>query len=67
MPFPACTLHTFLYVGKHTGQLKDAVTSPGGTTIRGIQALERGGVRGAVMEAVEAAADRARELGKEHN
>lgn len=50
--------------GKHTGQLKDEVTSPGGTTIRGIQVLERGGFRGLVMEAVQASAERATELGK---
>ena len=49
--------------GKHTGQLKDDVTSPGGTTIRGVQVLERAGVRGAVMDAVQAAAERAAELG----
>lgn len=49
--------------GKHTGQLKDDVTSPSGTTIRGIQVLERAGVRGALMDAVEASAERAAELG----
>jgi pyrroline-5-carboxylate reductase len=47
----------------HTGQLKDMVTSPGGTTIAGLQALENGGFRGVVMEAVAAATKRARELG----
>ncbi len=51
--------------GKHTGQLKDDVTSPSGTTIRGIQVLERAGVRGAVMDAVQASAERAEELGKQ--
>jgi len=49
--------------GKHTGQLKDDVTSPSGTTIRGIQVLERAGVRGTVMDAVQASAERAAELG----
>ena len=49
--------------GQHTGQLKDMVTSPGGTTIAGLQALENGGFRGVVMEAVAAATLRARELG----
>ncbi|KAJ8967124.1 hypothetical protein NQ314_003076 [Rhamnusium bicolor] len=42
--------------GKHTGELKDEVCSPGGTTITGIHALERGGIRAAIMDAVEAAA-----------
>ncbi len=46
------------------GTLKDLVTSPGGTTIAGLHALEEGGFRGLVMSAVEAAARRARELGK---
>jgi pyrroline-5-carboxylate reductase len=40
------------------------VTSPGGTTIAGLHALERGGVRVALMDAVEAATQRATELGK---
>lgn len=50
--------------GKHTGQLKDEVTSPGGTTIRGIQVLDRAGVRGILMDAVQASAERAQELGR---
>ncbi|XP_019769384.1 pyrroline-5-carboxylate reductase [Dendroctonus ponderosae] len=50
---------------KHMGTLKDEVCSAGGQTIAGIHALERGGVRGAVMDAVEAAALKAVELGKQ--
>ncbi len=48
----------------HPGMLKDMVASPGGTTIAGLHALERGGVRGALMDAVEAATRRATELGQ---
>jgi pyrroline-5-carboxylate reductase len=48
----------------HPGMLKDMVASPGGTTIAGLHALERGGVRGALMDAVEAATHRATELGQ---
>ncbi|TKY62692.1 Pyrroline-5-carboxylate reductase [Spatholobus suberectus] len=47
---------------KHPGQLKDDVTSPGGTTITGIHELEKGGFRGTLMNAVVAAAKRSREL-----
>ncbi|MGP7969524.1 MAG: pyrroline-5-carboxylate reductase [Desulfobaccales bacterium] len=47
------------------GMLKDLVTSPGGTTIAGLHVLEEGRFRGLVMSAVEAAARRSRELGKE--
>jgi pyrroline-5-carboxylate reductase len=53
-----------LETGLHTGALKDMVASPGGTTIAGLHALERGGVRAALMDAVEAATRRATELGK---
>ena len=51
--------------GLHAGQLKDQVTSPGGTTIAGLHALERGGIRGALMNAVEAATIRSEELAHE--
>jgi pyrroline-5-carboxylate reductase len=53
-----------LETNEHTGTLKDRVASPGGTTIAGLHALERGGVRGALMDAVEAATHRAAELAK---
>jgi pyrroline-5-carboxylate reductase len=48
--------------GLHPGVLKDQVASPGGTTIAGLHELERGGVRGALIDAVEAAARRSAEL-----
>lgn len=50
--------------GRHPGELKDLVASPGGTTIAGLHVLEGGRLRGTVMEAVEAATLRSRELGK---
>jgi pyrroline-5-carboxylate reductase len=46
----------------HPGQLKDMVSSPGGTTIAGLRRLEAGGVRSALLEAVLAAAERSRQL-----
>lgn len=49
---------------EHTGQSKDAVCSPGGTTIAGVRALERGGFRSCAMEAVIAAYTRTAELKK---
>ena len=51
-----------LETGKHPGELKDMVTSPGGTTIAGIAELEAGGFRSLTMEAVRSAWHRAKEL-----
>lgn len=50
--------------GLHPGLLKDQVTSPGGTAIAGLHTLEAGGLRTTLMDAVEAATKRARELGE---
>jgi pyrroline-5-carboxylate reductase len=49
---------------EHPGQLKDRVTSPGGTAIAGIHTLEKGGLRTTLINAVEVATNRSRELGE---
>ncbi|MDR2549360.1 MAG: pyrroline-5-carboxylate reductase [Desulfobulbus sp.] len=49
--------------GEHPAMLKGRVTSPGGTTIAGLQVLEKGALRGVVMDAVVAATERSRALG----
>jgi pyrroline-5-carboxylate reductase len=58
------TAHLLHESGMHPAQLKDRVTSPGGTTIAGIAQLERAGFRSALIEAVMAASRRSQELGR---
>ena len=50
--------------GSHPGVLKDAVCSPGGSTIQGVRVLEEHAFRGAVTDAVLAAYDKTKEMGK---
>ena len=59
------TAKMVLETGQHPGALKDAVASPGGTTIAGLHELERGALRGVLMNAVVAASERSRELGRQ--
>lgn len=53
-----------LETGLHPGELKDRVASPGGTTIAGLYALEEHAFRAAIIDAVERATERSRELGR---
>ena len=57
------TAKLILESGKHTGQLKDEVCSPAGSTIQGVRILEERAVRGAAMDAAIAAWQRGKELG----
>lgn len=54
----------FLETGRHPSELKDIVATPGGTTFAGLKMLEKGNFRSTIMDAVEAATVRSRELGK---
>jgi pyrroline-5-carboxylate reductase len=53
-----------LETGLHPGALKDMVTSPGGTTIEGLHELEKGKLRGVLINAVRAATEKSRRLGQ---
>lgn len=53
-----------LETGEHPGKLKDNVCSPGGCTIAGVRALEKGGFRGTIMDAIESGKIRMEEVGK---
>jgi pyrroline-5-carboxylate reductase len=53
-----------LETGLHPGALKDMVTSPGGTTIEGLHELEKGKLRGVLINAVRAATEKSRKLGQ---
>ena len=56
------TAKMILETGLHPGQIKDMVTSPGGTTIEGCEALERGGMRGAVIDCINKATEKSKKL-----
>ena len=56
------TAKMILEKGLHPGEIKDMVTSPGGTTIEGCEALEKGGMRGAVIDCINKAAEKSKKL-----
>ena len=56
---------TVLETGKHPEDLKDSVCSPGGTTIEGVKVLEDYGMRAAFISAVQASAEKSKEMGKD--
>lgn len=56
------TAKMILEKGIHPGEIKDMVTSPGGTTIEGCEALEKGGMRGAVIDCINRAAEKSKRL-----
>ena len=60
----AGTAELMLQTGQHPGVLKDAVCSPGGSTIQGVRRLEQGSFRADIIDAVVAAYERTKELGK---
>ena len=53
-----------LETGKHPGELKDMVCSPGGTTIEAVMKMEEKGLRSAIMEGMRACADKSRKMTK---
>ena len=53
-----------LATGKHPAELRDQVTSPAGTTIEGVRVMEQQGVRGALIDAVMAATEKSKAMGK---
>ncbi len=56
------TAKMILELGIHPGELKDMVTSPGGTTIEGCEALEKGGMRYAVIDCINVASEKSKKL-----
>ena len=56
-----------LQTGEHPGALKDAVCSPGGTTIEAVEELERKGFRAAIMDAMDACAQKSREMSRKND
>lgn len=56
------TAKMILEMGIHPGEIKDMVTSPGGTTIEGCEALEKGGMRGTVIDCINKAAEKSKKL-----